>query len=277
MKKLVHAGILLMPLFFLLSCQQQKQPSAEPSTESTSGAPAGGPPTSMARKVQLDGTAPTLDQINAMKEMGYSDPFTSGLISFDAADSMSKLYRMDTRKASFISDPEPGSRVSFIKRDATSIWFTLDELKGFVQKIEACQPKRKGAYKPQLGIRIYYAKYPHSLTNFTTLSGLSPDVAGMHTLFMVPTYNDTALHLNVDFNVDFVGSDSSHPVPYYKLSPEQKKTASILGFQPPVWRDMVRVNTARTTGSISRDVIINHGGLSPPPDSLGSFPTPAGN
>lgn len=74
--------------------------------------------------------------------------------------------------------------------DANSIWFSLETLKNFIWKIEEASCDMNCPTNLNLGIRIYYARYPVDVTSYNDLSDLVPEFSEHHTLFMVPTYQD---------------------------------------------------------------------------------------
>ena len=195
-----------------------------------------------------------------------ADPPLPGLINSLVAETMSADYKADAGKST-VKD-STGKK----QTDALSIWFDLETVKKFIDKIDKSIPK--SATRPLLGIRMYYAKYPsvYGLTQKTGLQTLSKQVAYRHTLFMVPTYYDKQANLNVDFNFDLVGNPA-HPTPYFKLLHTGLGEAppSILGLSNDQF--IYKQKAARVKSF--EDGIQNHGGLMPPPAGQGTFPTPA--
>jgi hypothetical protein len=92
-------------------------------------------------------------------------------------------------------------------KDAETIWFSLDSLKRFIWQIETtvCKNKCGDATKNlDMGLRIYYARYPTTgnQATYPQLKGVDPTYKDMHTVFMVPTYdnmNGTVLD-HIDFD-----------------------------------------------------------------------------
>lgn len=98
-------------------------------------------------------------------------------------------------------------------QDANSIWFSLETLKNFIWNIEdaACQ-NGCNTNSLNLGIRIYYARYPDDdsmnsipdlqpLPHNTQTNAVPDSYAGHHTIFMVPTFQDaTDLRIQWDFD-----------------------------------------------------------------------------
>jgi hypothetical protein len=256
---LITSNIILIFGILILACRNRGERQDSPVADTTSRV------ASSLSPVHIPGMRTEWDA--AIMEAGVENPSELGFINYDLADSMSKLYRLDANKASYRQMERSGEVYLYLtQKDATSIWFSLDAIEEFLMKIKNCNPKRDGIYNPRKGIRIYYAKYPDNMAPFTGLGGLAPNVRNKHTLFMVPTYQDTVAGINVDFNTNYLGTDSSRPLPYYMMPAEAKRTASILVFNNPfIWLDAEDIRTRR---------ILNHGGLSPPPDSSGGFPTP---
>ena len=84
------------------------------------------------------------------------------------------------------------------KEDSRAIWFSLDSLKKFIWEIESSVCKNECNTPTNLGIRLYYARYPDNLQNNAQLQNLSPGYANLHTVFMIPTYERGGI--NMDFN-----------------------------------------------------------------------------
>jgi hypothetical protein len=123
--------------------------------------------------------------------------------------------------------------------DARSVWFDLDTLKAFINTIEitAC---RNSCPNLKLGVRIYYAEYPgaDTMVNY----GLDPSLAHMHTVLMMPTYQDNTSQLNMDFD------------PYAISCP--------LGNTPSLFDTLHPFLVLSPSSSVTAR---NHGGLAPPP------------
>lgn len=89
--------------------------------------------------------------------------------------------------------------------DAASVWFTLEDLKKFIWQIESRTCSSPCVDSLNLGIRIYYARYPEisSDENRQDLRGVPRNYGRMHTLFMVPTFDDPRDGPNPDNHYDF--------------------------------------------------------------------------
>ncbi|MGC4038674.1 MAG: hypothetical protein QM764_22110 [Chitinophagaceae bacterium] len=93
-------------------------------------------------------------------------------------------------------------------QDARSCWYSLDTLKKFICLIEKYSSSDKLRFTSKdLGIRFYYATYDRSVyDSFAIVARAGGDRIGRdslglhHTLFMVPTYRDSGLKLDVDFD-----------------------------------------------------------------------------
>lgn len=126
--------------------------------------------------------------------------------------------------------------------DATAVWFTLDDIKNFILEVQkdtcgkSCNSK--------LGIRIYYARYPTSIstlsTQFPGYNGVNPNYGGYQTVFMVPTIDVNGNHK------DFNPLDKNHSI----------CDTSAINFEGPN-RGTIRVLAGK-----------NHGELCPPVCSL---------
>jgi hypothetical protein len=86
-------------------------------------------------------------------------------------------------------------------QDSRSIWFSLDSLKKFIWEVESTVCKNKCANTKNLGIRLYYARYP-AISRYTQLARLSQAYEKLHTIFMVPTY-EAVNTSNKIYNQDF--------------------------------------------------------------------------
>ena len=83
--------------------------------------------------------------------------------------------------------------------DAHSIWFDLETVKAFVYHTEMNAVKNKVA-KEDLGLRIYYSRYPEEKKwkGYSDLSAVDVNYKEHHTLVMIPTIRREKL--NIDFN-----------------------------------------------------------------------------
>lgn len=167
-------------------------------------------------------------------------------------DSISSNY-----KQSVIGASSTNSKIA--KTDASNIWFSLDTLKRFIWEIEsktcgiACGKEKKDF---NLGIRIYYARYPDStrLNRYPDLTNVPNFFGNCHTLFMVPTYdfNDPKYglqHMDFDPGSKFNSADCKFPLIETLPTAMVLMKHSPLAPPPPTGNN----NTAQ-----------NHGGLCPP-------------
>lgn len=183
----------------------------------------------------------------------------TGLIDDDVAVLMSRLYKNDPRKGYRIVN---GQKIE----EPSSIWFSLKKIKLFIAKIEASVSSAD--CKPELGIRFYYAKYPENLAPYRCLTGLDK-VAGLHTIFMVPTY-ESEKGASIDFDFENVGSDPCKPIPYATLLKQPNRVKHGLFGVSGSKNARPEVNA---NGIMNIPRTENHGGLMPPPAGAGSFPT----
>lgn len=92
--------------------------------------------------------------------------------------------------------------------DAKSIWFSLDRLQNFISGIEKSSATLNIQSK-DLGVRLYYGVYKNN-----------PEYAGLHTIFIVPTYN------GVDFD-PIISASKKKVITLVDLSKNTKQEADI--------------------------------------------------
>jgi hypothetical protein len=96
--------------------------------------------------------------------------------------------------------------------DAHSAWFSLDDLKFFLWEIETkvCKSKCEKLMLNNLGVRIYFGRYPQGSPVLTSL-GIQKDYINRQTVFMIPTFDDKMIHY--DFLLDStIISNSCKPI-----------------------------------------------------------------
>jgi hypothetical protein len=91
--------------------------------------------------------------------------------------------------------------------DAASVWFGLEDLKKFIWQIENSVCKNNCPDTFNLGVRIYYAKYPEidsaNILTYPDLINVPDSFGNMHTVFMVPTFDSlTVPGIHNDFYLD---------------------------------------------------------------------------
>jgi hypothetical protein len=148
--------------------------------------------------------------------------------------------------------------------EARSVWFNLDVLKKFIYQIES---KSCNTCTGDLGIRIYYGRYPgvSGWSIFSDLSQLDTDVklksgginnyGNLHTVFMVPTIMKSDGY-NHDFNPGGpYGCDAYDAIKEYRKMSE----------------DTLQPVPLYTTAAFGTQVMAlmaqNHGDACPPPPS----------
>lgn len=169
-----------------------------------------------------------------------------GMVSYETALKLSEDYVSDSGKKLIWKGGDKTNRP-----DTRNVWFSLPKLKAFIGYVEQQACLAKCEKSKRLGIRVYFAKYPGS--NNTPLGILPDGYQNHHTVFFTATYYDAAAKMNVDFD------------------PAHVKTGC--GFSPihdPL-KDSVFM-AIPLLGSAGGDQQ-NHGGLVPPPDGKGAFPT----
>jgi hypothetical protein len=192
--------------------------------------------------------------------MDYSN-YSPSELSARLVKSMISTYQ-NNQLVSIKSSTVPNPMVD----DAHSIWFDIDTLKKFIYHIEKSVKQNDPNVSHRLGIRIYYAAYPHSglwgTTGYEALSSFSTDseksqYSKMHTLVMIPTI------LNGTNFCDFNPKDFSSYVGFRTLW-DTLQGIPPLGYVSPVL-------TGRTSSSSASDDIgaRNHGQLIPPASTTG--------
>lgn len=144
---------------------------------------------------------------------------------------------------------QPGST-----SDSRAAWFSFEDLRRFMAQIESNTFVTCNNVSGPLGIRFYYGEYPDCnspLWGTPVLPIGAPlfleRYAGMHTLLLVPTYNDGTN--NVDFEPNFANAGGT-PMPITQV------------FQ----------TVAPTPGTATNVLMMNHGQLAPPPyPTIGNF------
>jgi hypothetical protein len=138
-------------------------------------------------------------------------------------------------------------------QDARNIWFDISRMKQFIGYIESALCQSGCNENTHLGIRFYYAKYPdkNTMTGLPDLTGVPLEYAWHHTLFMMPTYWDPVKKANIDFDPGGLGKNC------------------VLAPVDPIKGHAFIATGPSETGLDGE----NHGGLRPPPDNSGSFPT----
>lgn len=150
--------------------------------------------------------------------------------------------------------------VDGINDDAHSIWFELETLKKFIYHIERnSTAKDKNISSKNLGIRLYYSKYPEGENwnrTHSDLVDLPYNYEKRHTLVMVPTIEKKGIHC--DFNpidVDTYLKGLSENPNYAATNTTTSIPALTVGRNS-------RSNSSNTGSQ-------NHGGLIPPADGSG--------
>lgn len=172
----------------------------------------------------------------------------AGMIDARIALEMTKAYQADKGKALIEGTG---------REDALSLWFSLQELKHYIWKIEdtlrrqGCNPDSMG-----LGMHIYYAKYPDE-ARMKEL-GFKPEYALHHTAFLTATYKNGKN--NVDFDPWHIGPEKCKPTPLKRL---------LYGADTVKVRKMMMGGKYGDSGDGG---VLNQGTLQPPPPGTGEFP-----
>ncbi len=179
----------------------------------------------------------------------YTGVEMKGLIDASVAYDIANAYKGDKSKAVIDGTGQ---------EDATSIWFSLETLKQYIWKIEnEMQKKKMNADSLNLGIRIYYAKYPDAAT--MKRLGFKTEYALHHTTFLVATYKGK--NNNIDFDPWNMGSDAVRPTPLKEILENYKKNQA------------TKAAAAGAGGQGGGGGVLNQGDLKPPPAGDGyEFP-----
>ncbi len=173
----------------------------------------------------------------------------TGLMNAEFALGMTKAYQADKGKSIIESTTT---------EDALSVWFSLQTLKHYIWKIEDALKKQGcNLEEMDLGLHIYYAKYPDSLAMLER--NLPVEYALRHTSFLTATYKDGKS--NVDFDPWHIGDDKCKPTPLSKLL-EPYRTGG---------QGQQKMMMKKGDGNDDPSVL-NQGTLSPPPANSGVFP-----
>jgi hypothetical protein len=145
--------------------------------------------------------------------------------------------------------------------DARSCWYSLNTLKRFICLIEKYTSKLvANPDSLDLGIRFYYSVYPDSIQ--PGIDSFNIVNKSHHTLFLVPTYYDSANSANIDFDP----RDSISPLNFSFVNADNF-VGFILAGQPI--RALISSNS---NGNSSTGATQNQGQLCPP-----TCPTTVGN
>ena len=189
----------------------------------------------------------------------YSNfPFTG--IGADVAKSMSSNYQTIDQPLLQIAPNTP---------DASSVWFSVETLKGFIWKMEEAMCKA-GCSDKQLGIRIYYARYPDAATiaSTTDLNVLPSNYEYHHTVFMVPTFQDIKVPtIHWDFDPWHLGNTDCKNIKtmedWFRISPRPFGNEKSLVLSPASGQYFA-------TGGNTWGFAQNHGDLIPPGTPTGA-------
>ncbi len=94
--------------------------------------------------------------------------------------------------------------------DSRCVWFSLDTVNTFISAVQSLAAAKCGILNGGLGVRIYFGEYPAADSELWGTPALPMELqqyAGMHTLLMVPTYNNGVV--NVDFDPNFVNPNGT--------------------------------------------------------------------
>lgn len=141
-----------------------------------------------------------------------TDVTTSNGLNADLARTLIRNYTNNHLAVINASTQLTALRQPNATSDSRCIWFSIDDLKSFMSDIESAYESKCSAMTGALGIRFYYCEYPAAGSSAwgTTLPMSEAQYAGMHTVMMVPTYNNGSK--NVDFDPNYATPEGI-PIP----------------------------------------------------------------
>lgn len=152
--------------------------------------------------------------------------------------------------------------------DSRAVWFPIDVLKQFINEIEGntyekCDIAKLQAGAIKLGIRIYFGEYPANNSANQWFWSQCPatinaaQYENKHTLLMVPTYNDGTNTANTDFDPWHFNIPSNNS----NVTPD--RIGDVLNFLSQGAKANLLTGTTATTET--KVLMLNHGGIIPPP------------
>jgi hypothetical protein len=155
--------------------------------------------------------------------------------------------------------------------DAKTMWLSLETLKAYIWKIEQAVCNKGCSANLNLGVRIYFGRYP-----VASVMAATPDLAGLpetygehHTAFLVPTYRD---RLNPSVQWDFDpwhwGNNSCVPTSF-KSWFNTPEGGNPFGNEKSLILTLSEKQLF-STFSQGQNPIQNHGGLIPPDPNEGT-------
>jgi hypothetical protein len=146
--------------------------------------------------------------------------------------------------------------------DAKTMWLSLETMKAFIWKIENAVCKKGCTNNLNLGVRIYFGRYPtaEGMAATPDLSGLPLSYQQHHTAFLVPTYQDPInANRQWDFDPWHWGTTTCAPTSF--------RTWFNTGGRDPFGTEkslILTLSEQQFFPSFNTNTILNHGGLIPP-------------
>jgi hypothetical protein len=199
---------------------------------------------------------------------------SSALISDAATQTLVDNFQNSLNKAfNPITCPPETPPVKF--HEASLAYVSFADLKKYMCFIESLSIKNGFSNISNLGIRMYYGRYPCSkaeLAVYKENNTIDDTVVGHHTLVMVPTFADGKR--NVDFNPHYIGKEGPMTIDAIK-SMNARKTSNN---QPPplaankgsILPETASNANTSTTITIDTNVNLNSFGLTPPTPGSGT-------
>jgi hypothetical protein len=191
---------------------------------------------------------------------------SSALISDTATNTLVRNFKNSLEEAF-----NPTSNATFT--EAKLAYVTFADLKKYMCFIEDLSKKNGYASICNLGISMYYGRYPNTVSEFEIYNKnktVENDALGHHTLVMVPTFNDGKK--NVDFNPHFIDKDGPMPLENIREIKSQKRKDNT---HTPAVQARGVFGAGSPTEEDDTNVNLNSFGLIPPNSNTGtSYPTP---
>jgi hypothetical protein len=191
---------------------------------------------------------------------------SSALISDSATNTLVINFKNSLEEAF-----NPTSNATFT--EAKLAYVTFADLKKYMCFIEDLSKKNGYANICNLGISMYYGRYPNTESEFEIYNKnktVEDKAVGHHTLVMVPTFNDGKK--NVDFNPHFIDKDG--PMPLEKVREMKSRKVNENAKSPAIQARGV-FGAGSPTDDDGTNVNLNSFGLIPPNSNTGtSYPTP---
>jgi hypothetical protein len=204
-------------------------------------------------------TNPTFTGLSCNTRWDYTNQNFAG-ISAGVAKMMSGNYQQINQPKLMIEGGIP---------DSKSMWLSLETMKAFIWKIEKAICNKGCTNNLNLGVRIYFGRYPVAVGMAGTpdLSGLPQTYQQHHTAFLVPTYQDPAnASVQWDFDPWHWGSSNCTPTSYRTWF-GNSEGRDPFGLDKSL---ILTLSEQQFFPSFNTNTVLNHGSLIPPDNEIGT-------